>query len=356
MVTLDRTAKKCYNSVNEKNEVHMEHSNITYKKIAEELNVSQSTVSKALTGSHEISLPLAEKIQQKAKEIGYFSLKRERNREYAKKFRPEIAILIPEIVSIYYSELATRLTDEITEHGGKASLYIIGFDEEKQSRLLDEIYDEVHFDGVILLSAFKYSGEIKLPTVAFDSSKEKRNCQNFSTNIESGMDEAIEHLVSLGHKRIGFVGEGLTKGKEQVFRRAMQKAGIEIDERFIFRLPLRFENIGKEAGERIAEMEERPSAVITAYDEVAIGLISTLTEKSVRVPEDISVIGINDIPVAKYYSPPLTTVSIRTDEKCSFAVSNIFNRIYKNDFGKIERGIELTTHLIVRKSTAKAKE
>ena len=117
----------------------MEHSNITYKKIAEALNVSQSTVSKALSGSHEISLPLAEKIQQKAKEMGYFSMKRERNREYAKHFRPDIAILIPEIISISYSTLATRLTDAIKAHGGKASLYITGFDHETISRLLDEI-------------------------------------------------------------------------------------------------------------------------------------------------------------------------------------------------------------------------
>ena len=66
----------------------MEHSNVTYKNIAEALNVSQSTVSKALSGSHEISSSLSEKIIQKAKEMGYFSQKRERNREYAKNSDP----------------------------------------------------------------------------------------------------------------------------------------------------------------------------------------------------------------------------------------------------------------------------
>ncbi len=334
----------------------MEHSNITYKKIAEELNVSQSTVSKALSGSREISIPLAEKINQKAKEMGYFSRKRERNREYAKKFKPEIAILIPEIVSIYYSELATRLTDEITAHGGKAFLYITGFDSERVACLLDEIYDEVHFDGVIVLCGFRYSGEVKLPTVAFDSSKGSSECQRIRTDLESGMREAIAHLVELGHRKIGFAGEELTHRKELVFRKALEEAGIKIDERFVFKIASRFENIGKAVGERIAEMEERPTAVIAAYDEIAIGLISTLSEKALKVPEDISVIGINDIPVARYYFPPLTTVSSRINEKCDFAVANIFDRIYNNCTEKVDSGMVLTSNLIVRKSTAKAKE
>lgn len=334
----------------------MEHSNVTYKNIAEALNVSQSTVSKALSGSHEISSSLSEKIIQKAKEMGYFSQKRKRNREYAKRFRPEIAILIPEIVSIYYSELATRMTDEITEHGGKASLYITGFDKENKSRLLSEIYDEVHFDGVIVLSSFKYSGKVKLPTIALDSDKDIPDCSHLSTNVKVGIDEAIEHLVSLGHKKIGFAGETLTKTKELFFREALKNNNIEVIEEFVFNIPSRFENIGKAVGEQIAAMKDRPTAVVTAYDEVAIGLISTLNENSIKVPEDISVIGMNDIPVAKYYSPPLTTISTRTDEKCSFVVSDIFNRIYKNNIGKTVREIELNSHLVVRKSTAKAKE
>ena len=248
------------------------------------------------------------------------------------------------------------MTNEITEHGGKASLYITGFDGDNQSRLLAEIYDEVHFDGVIVLSSFKYSGKVKLPTIAFDSSSGIPGCSNLSTDLTIGMMEAVEHLASLGHKKIGFIGEILTRSKEQLFRKALENKNIEINEDFIFNIPSRFENIGREAGIRIAAMKERPTAIITAYDEVAIGLISTHNENSINVPDDISVIGMNDIPVAKYYSPPLTTVTTRIDEKCSFAVSNIFNRIYKNNMEKIEGEIELTSHLIVRKSTTRVKE
>ncbi len=267
----------------------MEHSNVTYKKIAEALNVSQSTVSKALLGSHEISSSLAEKINQKAKEMEYFSRKRERNREYAKRFRPEIAILIPEIVSIYYSELATRLTDEIMAKGGKASLYITGFNGDRIACLLDEIYDEVHFDGVILLCSFKYSGAVKLPTVAFDSLSSDSMCQNIRADLENGINEAVAHLVELGHRKIGFAGEELTKGKEILFRKALEKANLAVDERFVFKLPARFENSGEEIGKRIAAMGEKPTAMIAAYDEIAIGLISTLSELNIRVPEDVSV-------------------------------------------------------------------
>ncbi len=334
----------------------MEHSNITYKKIAEALNVSQSTVSKALSGSHEISLPLAEKIQQKAKEMGYFSMKRERNREYAKHFRPDIAILIPEIISISYSTLATRLTDEIKAHGGKASLYITGFDHENISRLLDEIYDEVHFDGVISLSSIKYSGEVKLPTVVFEASEKEAECRYIRTDLESGMCEAVEHLKELGHRRVGFAGEELTRGKEQLFRKAAQNAGLQINERYIFKISARFEDIGKAVGERIAEMEDRPTAIIAAYDEIAIGLISTLSERGINVPKDISVIGINDIPVAKYYSPPLTTISSRTNDECDFIVKDIFDRIYKNGCKKIDSGMVFRSCLVIRKSTEKARE
>lgn len=333
----------------------MEHGNITYKKIAEEMNVSQSTVSKALSGSREVSSELSERIYLAAKEMGYFTQKRVRNREYAKNFRPEVAVLVPEIVSIYYSELATRFSEEIVNRGGKASLYMTGFSKDEINILLDEIYDEVHFDGVIVLGACNYIGEIKLPTIVMDSSKSLK-FDSLHSNFETGIREAVRHLAELGHREIGFAGEPLTVGKEGLFRRILAEEGLEVKDEYIFRISERFEAIGNVVGKRLARLSKRPTAMITAYDEIAIGLISSLTESGFKVPEDISVIGANDIPVARYLCPPLTTVASRTREKCTLAVELLMSRIRDRSAKKISCHIEISTALVVRGSTAKVKQ
>lgn len=335
-------------------EVLMEHSNITYKKIAEALNVSQSTVSKALSGSREVSTELSERIYLAAKEMGYFTQKRVRNREYAKNFRPEVAILVPEIVSIYYSGLATRFTEEIASRGGKASLYITGFSKDEVDILLDEIYDEVRFDGVMVLGTCKYGGEIKLPTVVIDSSQNPK-FDSLHSNLEAGIREAVRHLAELGHEKIGFVGETLTAGKEMIFRKVLAEEGLPIKEEYIFCISERFEAIGNEAGKRLARLKELPTALITAYDEIAIGLISSLKENGLNVPQDISVIGTNDIPVAKYLCPPLTTIATHTSEKCAIAVELLMRRIQDKSIEKITCHTEISATLVVRGSTAKAK-
>ena len=194
----------------------MEHSNITYKMIAKATNVSLSTVSKALSGSKEVSKELSEQILSTTREMGYFSSKRDRNRGYAKDFHPQIAILIPEIISIHYSNLATKFSDAIEKRGGKASIYLTGFDRDYTNSLISRLYEEVHLSGIVTLSCSSYNGEIKLPTVAVSENFSESSCI-LEMNIEKGLEEAIENLISLGHSRIGFVGENLTVQKENIY-------------------------------------------------------------------------------------------------------------------------------------------
>lgn len=329
---------------------------VTHKKLAELLHVSQSTVSKALSGSREVSPELAEKIIKKAAELGYFQIKRERSRSYASVFSPEIAIFVPEIISVYYSDIATRIVEKIKEKNGRSSIYVTGFNTEYTSFLLEKLYDNIKVDGVISLCEMRYNGEVKLPTVSFSRGSNSGIC-HIESDLKSGMRDALTYLLRHGHSFIGYVGEPLTARKNRLFGELADELSAENSiQSKTYIEDSRFEEIGVFAARKVlAENEnERPTAFICAYDEIAIGFMSELSKKGIEVPRDISVIGINDIQAARYSSPPLTTISADND-KAADKAAEIIMRCVSDKHEPMPPSLKIPTKLVVRESVGSAK-
>jgi LacI family repressor for deo operon, udp, cdd, tsx, nupC, and nupG len=169
----------------------------------------------------------------------------------------------------------------------------------------------------------------------------------------SGARLAIRHLHALGHRRVAHVtgpeGNVLTTARREGMLAERARLGLPARDEWIIRGDFSLES-GRSAAQRILAMSERPTAVFCSADMVAFGLISGLTARGLRVPEDISVVGFDDIEMSQYYVPPLTTIRQDRQRLGREAANALMSRISS---GSVPAELDLVpVELVVRDSTA----
>ena len=300
---------------------------VTYKKIADMSGVSESTVSKALSGSGEIAPVTAERIRRIACELGYYRDKRELKRSYSGTFSPHVAIICPEIVSVFYSMLAEALIEKITSFGGRATVMISQFGDKASERIADDVARNPDFDGIISLQKLSNHNSLNIPVV-YITSAANIDADCLYCDAGRAIDKLIEYLVDTGHKSLGFIGEMHTVYKEKIFRDSLKERGIKAYEEYIVRSDKRFFNIGREAYRTYVERGVGlPDAVICAYDEVAFGFMSEAMKNGVKIPDDISVVGINNTPFGEVSNPTLTSINSHEEKMAHKAYEILVSRI-----------------------------
>ena len=318
--------------------------------IAKLAECSVSTVSKAFSGSDEISETTRERIFSIAKEHGVFD-------KYNKnKFKKKvIAVICPEIISNYYSVLISILNREIESRGCLMALSVSNFDGDRIKELFSYYTSYCNADGIIVISA---KGELKNPTripaVLLASKERIEGFDSISMNFEVAIDKAIDYLKEMGHTKIGFAGEKLTLSKQRSFEKAMRKAVLPLHQSWLKVSNKRFEDAGTEIAREWLSDGDLPTAILVAYDYIAIGLIQTLKENGIRVPEDVSVIGMDDISIAPYLETPLSSIRSHHDEACKQAVELIMKKL-DNPYYTTNEIIKINTEFIPRGSSGKAK-
>ncbi len=338
---------------------------MNYKKIASLAGVSPSTVSKALAGSTEISPELAEKIQEIAIEQGYFKEKKRRKREYSQNASIHIAFIAPEFYSYHYTSIANMIKSEVESRGGTFAVYISDFDDKKADDILRFLIMGGVTDGVIMYCKSPDFSSPDFPIIAVDEFREV-DYDVLCYGVSELIYDALKYIRDMGHTRIGFVGDSLTLSKARHFRLGMKALGLSLgDECFITsedkpyivgkyddlkNRPFRAGVIG---AKKIAALDERPTAVLCAYDEIAISLIQELKKYGIRVPEDISVMGINNDPVAAYAAVPLTTVEEDKAGGYCAAVDLLFDKIINET--KEVKTVSMSYKIVERESVKKLK-
>lgn len=323
---------------------------MTHKKIAELAHVSVSTVSKALSGSREISEELSQKIIKIAIENGYFEGKNKRKIEYSKRDTISIAIVCPEYVSISYAREITAFKKEIELRGGLASVYATDFDNEKMNRIIEMITVRNSADGIILYPSGELNVTPSVPTILM-TDKDTDKYDTVFNDMGEILYDMVKYLKDAGHTRIAYVGETKTELKREAYKKAMESLGLRYNAQDVYVFDARFEEIGYRAAEEMMKRGGFPTAVVCAYDEVAMAFIHKFADKNIKVPEDISVIGINDIPPSAYSQIPLTTVNTFDYEKGVAVVDLLYDKIYNSP--RAVQHIKIKHKLIERKSVEK---
>lgn len=323
------------------------------KKIAELAHVSLSTVSKALSGSTEVNPETAAEIRKIAIDIGYFKEKNKIKRDNNNNRSLHIAVIVPEITGFHYSSIINCLKNQIEKRDALLSLYIYDFDKNKADKILESIILQGAADGVIMFSEPNLPVKPNIPIVIFSSSANKIY-DSIGQNVHALIDDAVKFLAKLGHKKIGFVGELHTLKTSNEFKLAMTNNNLPLNDRFVYIENGRFEAIGIEASKKILSQEDRPTAILAAYDEVAMSLIHELSQNGINVPDDISVMGINNISSSAYAQIPLTTVDTFSEEQYKTAVELLFDKII-NETTAVKH-ITIQHKIVARKTTKPLKE
>jgi LacI family transcriptional regulator len=174
-----------------------------------------------------------------------------------------------------------------------------------------------------------------------------------ATNWAGGL-AATEHLISLGHRRIGFVAGPrrllCSRARLDGYRAGLEAAGVEVDDVLLQQGDFYHES-GYTGGTALLELDEPPTAIFASSDQMAFGVYESVRRKGLRVPDDISVVGFDDLPEARWASPPLTTVRQPLAEMGMLAARTVL-RLARGEEIESPR-IELATDLVIRDSTAR---
>jgi len=320
---------------------------MTMRELAKLANVSVSSVSKAFHDADDISSETKEHIFALAKKHGCYG------KFYKERFpKKVIAIICAELNSGHYSGFVTKLQEFIEQSGNITVVSNDHFDADTQAELIDYYASYIHVDGIIVLglrTLLKRGYDI--PIVALFSTVDT-SVDSVRNDMEGAMRDAVSLLSKLGHKSIAFVSEPRTQSTATLFELLVrQRKGVT---GHLIQTTERFEKAGEEGIKQLLAKKCGATAIICAYDEIAIGAIKELKRNGISVPDDMSVIGIDNIQATAYTETGLTTIDMNPDEICMIAWDLLLKK-QENKFYKNHQQITLTCKLIVRESVGPVK-
>lgn len=326
---------------------------ITVSDIAKKAGVNKSTVSKALNNSEDINPETAKKIRKIAAESGY-----------EKRFRKgaenrTLGIVCPEIDDAFYSQMINGLVRLTEREGYTCVILSSNFDFASEKSSVEYLAGK-NVAGIFIINAEVLKGynfyetvkECSVPIVRVSADQDNDVCDNIWINEKAGIDDAVAHLVALGHKRIAFLGDCYGKFRLSCFRQAIEERGLPFDEDLCILDGRRFDS-GYDGVKRIIANGKDFTAIFAQYDDVALGAVKALREAGMTVPEDVSVVGFDDAGYCDFTVPKLTTVNSNVNNLCEVAFALLKNKISGKN--KAVQYVLVKPELIIRNSTAKAK-
>lgn len=286
----------------------------TIKDIAQEVGVSYATVSRALNNKYGVKPDTRQRIMEVARTQGYTPNAIARG--LVKQETHSIGLIIPDISNPFFPQVAGGVEDTAKDRGYSVFLCNTNYESDRQAHYM-QLLVEKRVDGIILASGFQ-PGEIS-PTASAGAIPIVSLCARFDTlqnsfvviDNERGGFIATRHLIEQGYASIGFIGtqsNGFSEGQRfKGYRLALEKFNLPYEERYTFAGDLKRET-GHKIIQRVIASADYPRALFVENDLMALGVIQGIKEAGLRVPEDIAVVGFDDIAFASFPEIGLTTV------------------------------------------------
>ncbi|MCF6167240.1 LacI family DNA-binding transcriptional regulator [Lutibacter sp.] len=334
---------------------------ITLRDLAQKLDLSTSTVSRALNNHPDISKLTKDKVKELADELNYTP------NIFAKGFRQHksrtIGVIVPNISHHYTSTIIKGILKESNVKGYIVIVTECNNDFVKQTDLLQTMI-KFGVDG-ILMSVSKMTQNVddilktlhNVPIVLFDKVQDKIPCTQILINEEEATFKVVEHLISTNKRRIAIIKEtasSITSEKRYAgYLKALRKYNLPIDENII----LSTEDINVLEGEKMTttllDLDNRPDAIIAITDLAAIGAIKTLKKNNIKIPEEVAVVGFSNSLSSTIIEPNLTTVDQPGQRIGKIAITYLIEEIENESSDIVNKTIEIKTNLIIRGSTIK---
>lgn len=320
--------------------------------VAKHAGVSIATVSRTLAGSRKVLPGTRQRVMQAIEDLNFEPNPSARRLAYMKT--ETIALVFPDISGPFYSTVIRGVEQESGRHNHNVLIYGT-HGKEGSGRYLRTLSSKV--DGLIIMARSVDEDSLRslerqgVPFVLLGHSNGHLQCSTIAVDNEVGAYKAAAHLLGHGHQRIGIItgpeDSPDNKGRLQGYKKALLDAGISLQQNMVVPGNFTYEG-GQIAIHKLLEDNSPPTAILAANDEMAIGAMDAAQHRSLRVPEDLAVIGFDDIQMSALTHPSLTTVRQPMQLLGEAAVTLLFDQL-QNSNG-LPRHKVLDTKLVMRRS------
>jgi len=332
---------------------------VNLKKLAKELNLAVSTVSRALRDSHEISPKTKERVRALAEKLGF------QPNPHASSLRQNksktIAVVIPEIENNFFSQVINGIESVAPEKGYHVLIYLTHEDYGRERDIL-QLLRNGRVDGIMIsvsnttvnmdhIDAWRQAG---IPMVLFDRTSEDIDVPNIMTNDAEMAFKATEHLLRRGCKNIAFLGMAgnlsISNRRKAGCLSALKKYKVAEPPRTV-ELSTR-DYINRDILKDLLQQQPRPDGIFAAIEKFAVNTYEVCKELDIHIPRDMKVISFSNLPAAALFDPPLSTIIQPAYDIGREAANILFKIIEKKMLMPYEKKMILPSQLIERASTA----
>jgi LacI family repressor for deo operon, udp, cdd, tsx, nupC, and nupG len=329
----------------------------TLRDVARQAAVSIRTVSNVVNGYAPVAETTRVRVQAAIDLLGYRPNLLARNLKQGRS--RIIALVVPELDVPYFAELVRLVIAEGRRHGYSVIIDQTDGDEQQERELIMENSRALSFDGVILSplavsAADLASRNSRVPIVLLGEKIFDSAADHVAIDNVGAARAATGHLFAAGRRRIAAIGvqpaSGTANLRLQGYREAHRSAGVPVDESLLIETERFHRQDGAAAMEELLARPDRPDAVFCFSDLLALGAMRAALSRGLRIPEDVAIVGFDDIEDGRYSTPTLTTIAPDKSLIARYAVAQVLGRVESTD----ERGpqeIRAPYELIVREST-----
>ena len=323
--------------------------------VAKRANVSTATVSRVLNAFPGVRDKTAERVRRAVAELNYVRNPNARSLRAGKTRL--FGLIVSDVNNPFFPELIDAFEALATAEGIEVIFTHTNYDPNRLHscirRMIERSVDAVavmtsEVEEISLQQAVKAG----IPVVLMNQRKLAGKYPNILVEYTAGFREALEHLLSLGHRDIGFIAGpqslNSARGRKEAFRAALRNHGVHVRSEWIAVGDMRVSG-GRKAMESLLARSPRPTAVVASNDLMAVGALQAAHAGRIHVPRDLSIIGFDDVPIAAMVHPPLSTIRHPRREVAARAFECLLKTVQGE---KVEDEAPLQPHLIIRNSTA----
>jgi LacI family transcriptional regulator len=328
------------------------------REIAKRARVSTATVSRTINRHPSVQPQLARRVLKVVEELGYFPSTQARALVSGRS--RIFGLIVSEITNPFFPEIVHVFEEIAVQNNYEILVTSTAHDPERMKTSVRRMLEH-RVEGVAVMTfgmEESLLNDLKLrnvPLVFVDVGPPRPRVSNIRIDYLHGIRQAVQHLAALRHERIAFVtGPPVLKSamaRRDAFVKSMQEIGLEADERLIVEGNHTPEG-GEEAFSKLMALRARPTAVLCSNDMTAIGVMRKAYEEKIAVPGDLSVIGFDNIRLAQYILPPLTTIEMSQAELGRMAFQALLHDVQRETPNPKGTEYVLVTNFVLRESTA----
>lgn len=330
------------------------------REIARRAKVSTATVSRTINRVPTVDPQLAKRVRKVVDELGYYP--NTQARALVSGRSRIFGLIVSEITNPFFPEIVQSFEDLAVQRNYELLLTSTVHDPKRMELSVRRMIER-RVDGVAILtfgmedSLMKDLRFRKVPLVFVDVGPPMPGVSNIRVNYQEGIRQAVQHLAALRHVRIAFVSGPLTLksavARKTAFEQSMEEMGLEVAPELMIEGDHTMKG-GMRALLELVSVRERPTGILCSNDMTAIGIMREAYDYGIHVPKDLSVVGFDDIRLAQFMIPPLTTVQMSQTELANLAFHALLNHVESDSSSLKYKEYVLHTSLVMRKSTGLA--